>query len=108
MEEFKAKHGHCVEPKIGTTRLLGSRTETFDERNEIVDSFDYAGVPVGIYQTINPYLSRESVDKLDRQMEHGHTNDVMSYGSVVFGCSIRGLITTRIGRGSNLGWRPNS
>jgi hypothetical protein len=38
----------------------------------------------------------------------GHTNDVMSYGSVVFGCSIRGLITTRIGRGSNLGWRPNS
>ena len=66
MEEFKAKHGHCVEPKIGTTRLLGSRTETFDERNENIVSFDYAGVPVGIYQTINPYLSRESVDKLDR------------------------------------------
>ena len=105
LEEFKAKNGHCIVPK--NYGPLGSwvRAQRHSMKEMQMLSSNVSGeMPIDVTQSINPFLSSERVDRLDRlgfvwdvhqwqwnqtyhellryKEEHGNTNTPISFGKL--------------------------
>jgi hypothetical protein len=105
LEEFMAKNGHCVVPK--NYGPLGSwvRAQRHSMKEMQTLGSNVSGeMPIDVTQSINPFLSRERVERLDRigfvwdvhqwqwnqtyhellryKEEHGNTNAPISFGKL--------------------------